>query len=86
MADKLKVKRWLRNGEVDPNCTTQDEIIASCGNLLDHACSHDILGEVLFEATDGKVYVVTVEAVIAEANPTYVRDVLKEIEEEEDDG
>lgn len=85
MADQFRVKRWLRSGELNSNCTTQDEILESCGDLLDSACSHDILGEVLFEATDGKVYVVTVEAVIAEANPEYVKDVLKEIEEEEEE-
>lgn len=87
MSEKLKVKRWLRTGEIDPNCATEeDEIIACCGHLLDRACSHDILGELMFEADNGKIYVVTVEAMIAEANPEYAKDVLQEIEEEENDG
>jgi hypothetical protein len=36
------------------------------------------LGDVLFQATDGKYYVITVEALIQEANPDYVTEVLKE--------
>lgn len=82
---ELEVKRWLRTGELDENHTLQDDILDDCGRLLDKAYSHEILGEVMFEATDGKIYVINVEAMISEANPEYVKDVLNEIEEEEND-
>jgi hypothetical protein len=78
---QLRVKKWITNGEVNPKAKTQDEILESCGNLLDASCSHDILGEVMFKATNGKHYVVTVEAVIAEANPEYVKDCIARREE-----
>jgi len=77
----MKVKRWIRSGELDPAMTTQEEIIEACGNILDHNCAYDLLGDVLIEGDDGKFYVVTVEAVISEANAEYVKDVLKEEEE-----
>lgn len=66
MADKVKVKRWIRSGELDERYTDQDDILDDCGRL----------GEVMFEGEDGKMYVITVEAVISEANPDYVKDVL----------
>jgi hypothetical protein len=73
----LRVKKWIRTGELDKN-KAQKEILEDCGRLLDEAYSHEILGEVLFLATDGKYYVITVEALIQEANPEYVKDVISE--------
>lgn len=71
----LRVKKWICTGELSA-CKTEKEIIEQCGRLLDRNCSGEILGEVLFKATNGKYYVVTVEAVIEEANPEYVKDAL----------
>lgn len=77
MAKKLRVKKWIYSGELNPRVKDKDGILEQCGNLLDSACSHEILGEVLFQATDNKYYVVTVEAVIGRANPEYVKDYIK---------
>lgn len=79
----VKVKRWLRSGELDDSATTQEQILEQCGRLLDKSCSHEILGEVLFEGEDDGYYVVTVEALMQSANPEYVKFVQQEIEEEE---
>ena len=83
----MKIKKWLRDGncglaapENDINST--DDLLDAAGHLLDDACSHDIVGEVLFEGEDGKTYAGTVEFVIAEAAPAYVGAVLPENEEE----
>lgn len=78
----MKIKKWIRTGELDPCIEDTDGIIEAAGAKLDRVCSHDILGEVMFEGDDGKHYVVTVEAVIAEANPSYVKEVLEELKEE----
>jgi len=78
--DKLKVKRWIRDGELNAVNMDQDSILENCGALLDNACSHEILGDVVFEGTDGKFYVVTVEALISEGNPEYIKSVLEEEE------
>lgn len=81
---KLRVKRWIATGELQvTGRETQDEILEHCGRLLDKSCSYEILGEVLFQATDGKYYTVTVEAVVGRANPEWVKEV---IEEHKDDG
>ena len=77
----MKIKKWIRTGELDPCITDSDGIIEAAGAALDRSCSYDILGEVMFEADDGKHYVVTVEAVIAEANPEYVKQVLEKDKE-----
>jgi hypothetical protein len=79
---ELKVKKWILSGELDDRMKTQSQIIVQCGNLLDKACSGEILGEVLFQATDGKYYVVCVEAMITKANPSYVKDCLERMKEE----
>jgi hypothetical protein len=46
------------------------------------ASSHAILGEIVFEAEDGVIYAMTVEAVISAATPKYVKDVQAELAEE----
>jgi hypothetical protein len=83
MSEKIKVKRWLKAGELDPTIFEQDDILENCGNLLDASCSHEILGDVMFEGTDGKFYTITVEAVISEANPDFVKEALEDLKDEE---
>ena len=77
----MKIKKWIRTGELDPCITDSEGIIEAAGAALDKNCAYDILGEVMFEADDGKYYVVNVEASILEANPEYVKQVLEEDEE-----
>lgn len=74
----LKVKRWVRSGELPNDLTDVGQVYAAAGRLLDAACSHDILGTVLFEGEDGKYYTLTVEAVLGEASPEFVRETLDE--------
>mgnify|MGYP001035150643 CR=1 FL=1 len=81
----MKIKRMLREGEIGDVKTT-DELLETAGTLLDKSEAHEILGsEVVFEGEDGKFYVCTIEAVIGEAHPDYLKQVLTEIAEEEDD-
>ncbi len=84
MADTIKIKRWIRDGHEGfegQEMEDTEDLLEAAGRLLDKACSHDIVGEVLFEGEDGKFYVGCVEFCIDEANPDYVREAL---EEEED--
>jgi hypothetical protein len=84
MAKKaIKVKEWIRTGEIEGNPKTQARIIEQCGSLLDGASACEIIGEVLFKGTDGKYYAVTVEAVIGEASKSFVKDVLATKAEED---
>jgi hypothetical protein len=76
MAKKLRVKKWVSVGELNESRKDQDEILGDCGRLLDKAYSHEILGTVLFQATDGKYYTITVEAVLGKANPEWVKEVM----------
>ena len=73
----LKVKKWIVSGELSGTNRTMDAVIAECGIRLDKSCTSEILGEVLFLATDGKYYTITVEAVIGRANPEWVKEVIK---------
>ena len=77
----MKIKRWSRDGNEEfegQGLDDTEDILCAAGRLLDDACSHEIVGEVLFEGEDGKFYKGTVEFVIAEADPDYVREVLDE--------
>lgn len=74
----IKVKHWIRSGELCNSNITQADILGQCGRALDHNGATDILGEVLFLATDGKYYTITVEAVLGKANPAWVKEVLAE--------
>jgi len=80
----MKIVKWLRDGD-GLSCdgiNTSEGLLECAGNALDNACAYDIMGEVLFLADDGRYYVGTVEFMICEANPTYVKDVLDNPEEE----
>ena len=74
----IKVKRFISKGELDGLEQDTDDILESCANALDGCESHEILGTVLFEGNDGKFYTVTVEAVIGEADPEFVKETLAE--------
>jgi len=43
---------------------------------LDSAYSHEILGSLLFRGTNGKIYTMTVEGCLSEANPEWVAEIL----------
>jgi hypothetical protein len=72
-----EITKWLCDGEIG-EAATIDEVIERAGRCLDAAQSHEICGEVLFEAEDGKTYVLTVEGTIGEANPDYLAAVLED--------
>jgi hypothetical protein len=75
-----QITNWIRTGEVG-ECNTLSELMSQAGNMLDKIESHEIFGEVIFEAADGKVYVLNCEAVIGPISPAY----LKQVREEESD-
>jgi hypothetical protein len=74
----LKVKKWLRTGELSGKNKEIQAVMEECGGLLDHACSSEILGEVAFVGNDGKPYVITTEALVQEANPEYIKNLDEE--------
>jgi len=84
VSDELRavsIKRWIRDGHAGlsaQDIDTTDLLLEAAGRCLDKACSHDIMGEILFESGDGKIYAGCVEFMITEANPEYVKDVLAE--------
>ena len=85
----IKLTEWIRTGELSGEPKTQDAIIDQCCNLLDGAEAAEIIGEVLFKATNGKYYTVTVEAVLGEASKSFVQDILDEedaVDAQEEDG
>ena len=80
---QMPIKRFLRTGELDEADLPGNiaALLDDAGQLLDSSFSHDICGEVVFEGEDGKIYVGTVEFSIAEINPKYLADLLKEDED-----
>lgn len=79
---RLVVKEMIACGELDEKSKDNEDIINQCGTLLDRSCSHDIVGKVLFKATNGRYYTVHVEAIISPADREFVNQVLEEIEED----
>ena len=79
---RLVVKEMIASGELEENSKDSEDIINQCGTLLDRSCSHDIVGKVLFKATNGRYYTVHVEAIIKPADKELVSQVLEEIEED----
>ena len=71
---KIEVKEWIEKGEFEGNERDEDDIIDAACNALDSYNTTEILGPVLFKATNGKYYTVVVEAIIVEASKDFVKD------------
>lgn len=74
----MKIKRWIRTGNLGMEPKTTDRLLTEAGELLDRVNSWDIVGECVFEGEDGNFYVGNVEFEIVLANPAYVEQVLIE--------
>src|SRR5262245_14355575 len=73
-ASPLKVKRWLRAGELDTEqVKTTADIYWQAIDLMDNACSHDIVGLPLFEGEDANYYVGELSFGISPADPDFVK-------------
>src|SRR5438105_2317422 len=76
----VRVERMLKTGEMDlepaHEAAHTNELLDQAGNLLDAACAHDILGEVIFLGADGNHYLISVAAVISRVTPAYVKEAL----------
>lgn len=86
MRKPIKIKRWLCDGHhvlSADGIEDTDDLLAAAGRALDKACSHDIMGEILFEGDDGNFYVGTVEFTVSLSDPDYVRETLAYLEDQE---
>jgi hypothetical protein len=83
-ADSRRVEKWVYrgelSGEVERIGVTFDEVLHAAGRALDRNSACEMIGDVLFLGTDGQWYTLTVEAVMAVADPDYVRDSLANAE------
>jgi hypothetical protein len=76
----LAVKRFLRSGEFEAGSVRSvHDLYEQAGGMLDRSCCWDLCGECVFESADGRFYAGTIEFVVCEASPEYVREVLEEI-------
>lgn len=72
-----KITRWIASGEIG-EVDTIEEVLETAGRMLDKSCSEELFGQVIFEAEDGKVYVLNCEGTIGKINPEYLADVENE--------
>ena len=77
----IVVKEWIEAGELDPANAEMEDVIEDCANLMDRCEATEILGGgILFKGTDDKYYTITIEAVVGEASPEFVKETLAEKE------
>jgi hypothetical protein len=77
---KNKIAKWIERGMFSKNVKDTNALIQEAGDLLDSACSHEIIGGgILFKGKDGKYYTATVEVVIGKASKGFVKDALAEM-------
>jgi len=81
---KIKVLEWYETGELQSDLEDEDDILDGCGRALEKAYAHEILGGSvpMFKGTDGKIYVVTVNATISEAEPDFAEEAIEEFNEQ----
>lgn len=85
IAKGMKIKEWLKAGELDGTERDTKELLTTLGGMLDAASVDAIVGPNLFEGSDGTYYTVVVEASIEVASDEFVNDVLQEVYEEGED-
>lgn len=80
------IKRVLRDGEMPDarESDTADELLEMASGLVSGDNMHECVGTILFENGDGDYFAVTVEAVMSEANPEWVSEVIAEDAELDD--
>jgi hypothetical protein len=80
--NSLRINGYLATGELtaDPPPATFNELYEAAGNLLDRVESHDILGNIVFLAEDGKWYQLSTEAVVMELSDEDVEALRNETE------
>lgn len=77
----LRIVRVISEGQMDGKYLGHlGHVYEQAGNLLDDSCAYEILGDVLVECEDGKFYVMSVEGLLSEADATYVKNKLDELE------
>ena len=74
----LKIKRFLRDGEIDVgrHAQTIADVLTAGGHMLDKITGDGL--DVVFEAEDGRFYTAGFQVVIDEADPDFIRDLLDE--------
>jgi hypothetical protein len=78
---ELGIEEWIHDGyggDISDLCVTVHDLLEVAGRRLDKAYSHEIMGEILFKAEDGKYYVGHVEFTVDEANRDYLKRCLDE--------
>lgn len=74
------IKRVLRDGEMPHarESATADELLDMANDLVSGDNMHECVGSIVFENGDGDYFAVTVEAVMSEAGPEWVSEVIAE--------
>lgn len=80
----LGITKWYRTGETSGECNNLRDLLDEMGNLLNSACAADIFGDVLFQTEDGVDRIASVEGVISQVNPEYLRAILENAADAED--
>lgn len=79
----MKITKWIRTGTHDmADIHDTDVLMDTAGRAMDKAYTHEIMGEVVFEAEDGKTYVGIVTFTLDEINPEYLKMLQDEDAEE----
>ena len=82
--EQLRIVKWIRDGNYgfkSQGIESQDELLEAAGRLMDKAYSHDIVGDCVFKASNGRHYVGTVEFVLSECSKDYMSELLEENDE-----
>jgi hypothetical protein len=85
IARGMKIKEWLRTGELEGTERDTKALLKVLGGMLDSESVDAIVGPNLFQGSDGRYYTVVVEASIEEASDDFVQDVLQDLYDEGDD-
>lgn len=70
----MKIVRWIDRGELDGKLETTEDVVMRLARMLDKSCIDEGLGDVYFQAEDGKYYRAVFEGVLTEVTEADVKE------------
>lgn len=76
----MKIVRWIDRGELAGKLETTEDVVMRLARLLDKSCIDEGLGDVYFQAEDGKYYRAVFEGRLTRVSKRDIDEHLREME------
>ena len=76
----MKIVRWIDRGELEGKLETTEDVVMRLARMLNKSCIDEGLGDVYFQAEDGKYYRAVFEGLLVRVSKRDVAEHVREME------